>query len=628
MITRLSGRGLLPFREPFDVPLAGQGLVLIRGDNKVSASSNDNGSGKTSILHILSWVIFGKDLKGRRADAMANRFTDEPGVGRVDMEDALGLWSIIRSCRPSGLEVEGLGVPEDSNMDVVQGAIEARLGFGYSTFCNAVVFGQGSFERFAHADQAEQLRMLDEIQGIDYSEPLKRAKDWRTKLSDTREEIAGSISSDTVTLASARKQLQTLTGIRDTFEDAKAGRIARAQTSRNAAGALLKSANAAVKEIDTHAKLLVRLRKADNLRVDLEGKLSKAKQNESTAGWRQDETSRKLHQHEEGLADLIASGTCPKCRGSVQDAKKIAARFTKDLTTLQAEHAEAAEEYRKTLGVTAAALEALEVQQTKVRELVPGSFEPSRYLMQLEVECSPRAIKEAAAKVGAAEREVAEADAEISRIEGEKWDGMEGLEAAERDVTLLTARIARETGRLERAALALRVAEYCVEAFSDRGIRSLMVDSVADFMNERMEYHLGALAAGEAKTVMSATTALKKGGTKEKISFSTEWTYGGVGPDDGSGGQDRRKDLAVFASVQDLAESRSARPFPLKAYDEPFDALDSRGKEMACAWVRGQAREYGTVLLITHSEELAGLANPDQVWTIEHSENGARVSLP
>jgi ABC-type lipoprotein export system ATPase subunit len=76
--------------------------------------------------------------------------------------------------------------------------------------------------------------------------------------------------------------------------------------------------------------------------------------------------------------------------------------------------------------------------------------------------------------------------------------------------------------------------------------------------------------------------------------------------------------------MQDLAESRSARPFPLKAYDEPFDALDSRGKEMACAWLREQAKKR-TVLLITHSEELAGLANPDQTWTIVHDENGARV---
>jgi DNA repair exonuclease SbcCD ATPase subunit len=180
---------------------------------------------------------------------------------------------------------------------------------------------------------------------------------------------------------------------------------------------------------------------------------------------------------------------------------------------------------------------------------------------------------------------------------------------------------------LKKLDVAIRMADYCVEALGDRGVRSLLVDGVADFVNERVARHLEVLAAGEATTRMSATTDLKKGGARERISFKTEWAWGGSGPDDGSGGQDRREDLAVFASMQDLAESRSARPFPLKAFDEPFDALDSRGKELAAAWVRGIARERGTALLVTHSEELAALAEPDVTWTVVMRKGGATVEV-
>jgi Fe-S cluster assembly ATPase SufC len=126
---------------------------------------------------------------------------------------------------------------------------------------------------------------------------------------------------------------------------------------------------------------------------------------------------------------------------------------------------------------------------------------------------------------------------------------------------------------------------------------------------------------------MSATTDLKKGGARERISFKAEWAWGGDGPLDGSGGQDRREDLALFAAVQDLAESRSARPFPIKVWDEPGDSLDTRGQELFAAWVKAESRRRGTGLLITHSETLAGLIEPDHTWVVVMDKNGATVEV-
>jgi ABC-type multidrug transport system ATPase subunit len=128
--------------------------------------------------------------------------------------------------------------------------------------------------------------------------------------------------------------------------------------------------------------------------------------------------------------------------------------------------------------------------------------------------------------------------------------------------------------------------------------------------------------------LMSAQTELKKGGARERISFTPVWDWGGAGPDDGSGGQDRRMDLAVFAAVQDLAENRSARPFPLKIWDEPGDALDARGQELFCQWVAEQARVRGTGLLITHSQQIADSVTPDHVWTVVMDPDGSsRVEI-
>ena len=626
MILRLIVEGFLPFRERVEFPLANQGLVVVRGLNKVSASSNDNGSGKTSILHGLSFNWFGIDLKGRKADAVANRFTEGVCLTQTDMEDERGPWSVIRTRRPGKLWVEGdsVDLAPDSNMDVVQAYIESRLGFGYRTFMNAIVFGQGMFERFAHADQAEQMKMLDEIQGLDYSTPRRNATDWRKNLVTSVEEIGGDISLSNVTLAAKRSEVETLTGLRDSYERTKRSALAALEVRLKGLADTARATGVEVRVLDGDSKLLEWLRREENVLTEREAALSLARSNEEEAGAFQDEAGMNLRRFDEKLERLLTHAECPECLGVIGgDIETVKTRFEFARRPLAIEQAEMAEAYRKTLDDTRAALDAVEAQQAVMRKMVGGTDDLHQVIMRLELRCNPTAVKKLRARLLAENNAVDEMQASIARAKGETWDGSLKLADAEASVVLMTAKIAREQGRFDKATIAVGLADYCVEAFSDRGIRSLMVDNVADFVNDRMVEHLDALTAGEATNRMAATTALKKGGTKERISFTPSWVWGGEGSDSGSGGQDRRVDLATFASVQDLSESRSARPFPLKAYDEPFDALDSRGKEMACAWLREQAKKR-TVLLITHSEELAGLANPDQTWTIEHDENGAR----
>lgn len=626
MITRLRGANFLPFREDgFDMRLDNQGLVLIRGDNRVSNSANDNGAGKTTLPgHALSWGLWGEDLLGRKADAVACRFTDGQCYVRVDMVDAAGPWAVTRTRRPASLTVEGVTVPEGSDMSVVQAAIDSRLGFGLRTFRNAIVFGQGAFDRYASADQAEQMQMLDEIQGIDFTEARKRTKAWRDGLVDQRGEIENGINMDSAASTNVRNEIKVLGAIRDSYEQTKRQAIRGLMTRLHSDVEEVAHGEANREAIVRDVAVLEKLRVEDNKCTDLEGVLSVAKQEEQRAGAMQDEANRELRRFDEALEALFHDPECPTCRGKVDDMPRVRERFAKDRAALARIAASTLKTYRKALAISGAALTVLEAQQEIRAAFVPISMEPSKYIMRLEERCSPVAIKRLDAAVTQARALADTQKANIEKAERDTWDGAPALERAEQKDIALTTRIAREVSRLDKLDTALDLADYCTEAFSDRGLRSLLVDSVADFMNERMAYHLLALTAGEASNVMSAQTALKKGGARERISFTPTWAWGGEGAGTGSAGQDRRVDLATFAAVQDLAESRGARPFPLKVYDEPFDALDSRGKEMACAWLRAQAKEYGTVFLITHSEELAAVADPDKVWTIIHDQNGAR----
>jgi DNA repair exonuclease SbcCD ATPase subunit len=111
-------------------------------------------------------------------------------------------------------------------------------------------------------------------------------------------------------------------------------------------------------------------------------------------------------------------------------------------------------------------------------------------IMRLEERCTPVARKRLVERVAREKAEATTIGENIKKAEGEKWDGQAALDRAEEKVTMLTVRIAREQGRLDKAAIAVDLATYCYDAYGDRGIRSLMVDNVADFVNERMAEHL------------------------------------------------------------------------------------------------------------------------------------------
>jgi DNA repair exonuclease SbcCD ATPase subunit len=631
MITKLVVEQFGPFRERAELRLDNQGLVLVRARNEVSAAADSNGSGKTSLLHAVCWGLFGEDLAGRRADAVACRFTEGTCLVRLEMTDALGEWGVQRTRRPAALTIYGVpGVVENEDMASVQEKVAQRLGFGLRTFKNAVVFGQGAFDRFAGASQDEQMRMLDEIQGVDFRNALKRAQAWRKDLTDRRAAEWQAGNEAAARAEGLRRTVATLTSARNDHGAQVRARVVNLEADLDVAARRRSAAEAEI------VVATVTAGKAKALRAEVDAEQAAAlpvaqlERASALAAAADSDATDKLEDLESRLAELLDGGACPTCRQPVQSRRKaIQKLFEPELKELgraadaaSKGAASARDQYEK-------AAAALQGRRQKVLRLVPASEQQnvSRYLARLEHESGAAQDQARRAAVSAAEGDVSRTKTDIDVARATPWSGQAGLDAAERELCLLTAAEGRRAGTIEKLDAAVRMADYCVEALGDRGVRSLLVDGVADFVNERVARHLEVLAAGEATTRMSATTDLKKGGARERISFKTEWAWGGVGPDDGSGGQDRREDLAVFAAMQDLAESRSARPFPLKAFDEPFDALDSRGKELAAAWVRGVARERGTALLVTHSEELAALAEPDVVWTVVMRKDGATVEV-
>src|SRR3990167_719900 len=101
----LTVENFLSFRKPQTVPLADQGLVLVRGDNRVSGAASSNGSGKTAIFDALCFALFGLTTRGLKADDVACRFTEGTCSVLLTYDVDGRRHSLCRKRRPAALEV-------------------------------------------------------------------------------------------------------------------------------------------------------------------------------------------------------------------------------------------------------------------------------------------------------------------------------------------------------------------------------------------------------------------------------------------------------------------------------------------------------------------------------------------
>lgn len=621
----------MSYRDPQVLPLADLGLVLVNGENRVSNCADSNFVGKTGIFDGLSWGAFGVTLRGLRADDVACRFTKGRCRVKIRAEDGGKVWEIERTRRPAALVFgeEGSLSGSDEGSAAMQERVDRLLGFGFRTFKHAVVFSQGAFERFALANQADQLRMIDEIQNLDFSGPLDRAKNWRDKANARLSQIDRDLAVKEASRKAGADQIKSLELELEFFASHKKQNLAVLEADVEAAR---KSLDAAIVDLaglqDKRSRLPEANRQADILTAktadwkNLTGDVYRTDVDFKAA----QKAERDLSESVQALAELKE---CPKCRspiaGKGKSADELRTRFKKDIDNA----VYVAELARQKLVLATDRKDALKREiddetSNLLGWLGLGSVDEFK---KWKESCSDTVLDKERRVNQERTRAFVQAEETLAKERFSEWTGKASLYLARQTLAEAEGGISKLTEERIKVDEAFRMAEYWVEAFGDRGIRSLMFDSVAHFLNERLAHHLERLSAGESEVTLSALSALKKGGMKEKLSISASWDVGAGLYLAQSGGQTRRVDLALFGSIQDLAEMRSARPFPLKVWDEAGDSLDTRGKELFAEWVREEAKRRGTGFVITHDREFGEMLQPDHVWTVVLDENGSRVEM-
>lgn len=618
MFKRLTIQNFATYRGKHVLDFPQSGLISISGRNEISSSMNSNGVGKTSILNAIFWCIAGEPLRGGKLKKVACRHVTDPCIVSLEGESPAGPYLIERGQRPNFVRVES-GGEILHNQDAPLPLIEKLLGFKVNSFRAGAVFSPAveAFARFVTADHSEKIRILDEMNSYNFSEWEKNARSVLKTVSTAINEIDSKRITMESSLSSTEESLRVHRESKTRWKDSVTKQIddlLQESAHIDSEMALLEKKKV---ELEKRNKQLAAYTK-DKAAVRV---LQKSREKIVSSLVHADEKQKTLALRLLKIASNLKNGTCPTCTQSVdsellESIEKTLAEGIGKLEKEMKEHQEASSKLESEI-------DALELKWSTVLKTVGNTPFSSgvSYHLQTQISILQTEITQ---KSKWTERKKIVTD-KIANLKKSKWDGADLEAKFKSSVQKIQASLSSLASDLDKYQKQEKLLKYWVAAFGDRGIRIDLLKDSAEFFSERMTYHLGLLTGGEALS----KTAFETQRGRDTLIIQPIWEFGADEYDSASNGQDRRFDLASFAALQDLAESRTVFGFPIKAFDEPSDALDDTGKEMLASWIGEQASNSSRpVFVITHSAEFGSmLPTPEINWTVVLDENGSHVEV-
>ena len=175
-LAKIIARNFISFKElNLEIP---KGLTQIKGWNEKDQSHN--GVGKTAVLDVVSFVLFGKSPRGASVSDFVRSNSTGSCEGQITFAEFLGNdLTVYRSRRPEDLHYRlGDGEPQrESTVTKTQETILDMLDMDFTLFQNAFYLSANNNNNFLFADSRVKLATLTKISGIDvYDDLIKVAK--------------------------------------------------------------------------------------------------------------------------------------------------------------------------------------------------------------------------------------------------------------------------------------------------------------------------------------------------------------------------------------------------------------------------------------------------------------------
>ena len=619
-VTRITGRNFLSFLE-FDLTFQ-NGLVAVVGENRDTPGARSNGSGKSAIAgDAIAWCLYGQTTRGVSGDDVIHRAVMKNAQVCTHFDDG----TVIERYRHDKEHKNAVvirranGEVQADRLKDVQEQIDTLIGMDWLTFRQSCLFGQDAV-RFLALTDSEKKAIIERIMGV---ELLDRAASLAREEARVLEAAALEKQHEAEMIRSKMdgldRQLVLLKDARARFERTREGELAALKNE-------LQSTHQELLELTNNNRQEVLAAKHEQ--EDWGGRLSNAQKAVGDRKALLDElaqmlataTKAELSVHgqiaalDSSKSTLAASirrlqsltRSCPTCLQSVppDHADQMVPGLALDLERLTAESvrlagslsessscvaavkaavSEAEIDYRSSLTDERTAQERLRSADQKIHQSI-RSLEVSK----MAIETRQKRLQDRLAALQTASD--VDNDSELIRINREASTAKTELESATRE--------SDQFAKLHQSY------EFWINAFGLKGMRSMMLDGVLPYLEERCNGYLEELTGGTFKVGLSPVSATRGKEIRDSISVVLSSASGADCYEGLSGGERQRVDLACAIALADLARLRSKSNLELLVFDEVFERLDDAGCEAVGALLRSHADEWGTTLLVTHLDAL------------------------
>ncbi len=595
-----------------ELNLKEQGLTLIEGINHDDPTVDSNESGKSSIAEALLWCLFDKTSRGIGKDDVIRRGATEALVElHLDIDDESWSFQRKRSKGKQTLRIWREYANADGDFDErkevtphdqreATAMIEKLIGISFDQFLLLVVMAQGFDTKFSSLNDNDRKELLESFLGL---EVYDRAKgllvDHIRTLDGTARKIEDREINVKATFEAAQRNLHT----------AEASKAQAALQSAEERGRL-------ETEITQHEAHAPGWREALQVRSaaaqQLEGQLRDLRQ-QSNLLQRQLTEIRTNHQtHSNTLASVRQQLTAYSQGAICQTCQQpLPAETVQNL--LNGLRAQEADVFARIEGFTTSYQSVSEQLNTVTLKLTEAEQQYRVVSDDYNGVRQQFAAYEATLRGLRQQHERLAFDSKHFDTIIEQNNGT--ISSAQQEL----ASIGQQKIEYERAR---HQAAFWQDAFEPTGIRSHILRTVVNYINEYLYELSHTLTGGTYVVQLSSTKELK---TKKELANKLELVFT---PENepykaGSGGRRRKVDLMLNLAVARLAKQTSGFASNLLIADEVLDNLDLTASQHVLQMFDGMVQQGVTILLISHNPAIKSMI--PNVWTVVRKDGVSEV---
>lgn len=645
---RIEAHNFLSFHS-MELDLENRGLILIDGDNQTETDAIErNGAGKSSMISAIFYAIYGELPNGEKADAVINRDVGKGTEVKLYFEKDGKDYLIHRGRKKNFTKVfQGETELTSSTMSATQALIDTLIGIPKDVFMTTIYFDGHNSIPFSSLTDKQKKEYLETLVDIDvYRVAHELTKEDIKQLDNDVQTTRAKIDADRNTLKyMEEKQKQEQARKNELLNsvsayDKQVGDLEEEKqkylVSTSGQRATLREAieNAQRPNMDVYNAVAYQRDQLQQTVTKLRNGMMEIQRDIQTLDLKQQRVSMQIEsdlaivkEKMERSKEWQETTTCLVCGNVIDDEHKKV-----ELQKLYAE----LPQYTERINANRSELPIIENERSSnevkyndfVNELQNVESDLSEVNARLtELDSAQR---EAMANIQAnqtqlqqLEQPIAGFDSAVETAKSNKQIVLEQLEHIVDD----SSRITEFKKQVEETELSISDAmdrrgklQQALEAFSDKGIKSHVLDLVTPHLNEAVNRYLAKLT-GSTILVEFSTQSLKSDGTLtdkfdvKVINNGEEATYASL-----SSGEKRRVDIAISLTLQDLVMAKSELSVNVLFYDELFEALDGIGSENVVELLKERLDSVDSIFVITHNESLAPLFN-DKI-TVVKDKNG------